>query len=82
MYEVHVGTRSGTVGKLRARTLGMHGLEPLACMDVMDGLCEAKQIHHNGLALQSKLSPLQMIGFAEQSQSIIKKALQSKANLS
>ena len=40
MYEVHVGTRSGTVGKLRARTLGMHGLEPLACMDVMDGLCE------------------------------------------
>jgi hypothetical protein len=38
-----------------------------------DWLCEAKPILHNGLALRSKAYPSKWIGFAKQSQSIIKK---------
>ena len=45
-----------------------------------DWLCEAKPILHNGLALRSKAIQSKWIGFAKQSQSIIEKALRSKAN--
>jgi len=46
----------------------------------MTDCCEAKPILHNGMALRSKAIPSKLIGFAEQSQSIIKKSLRSKAH--
>jgi len=46
----------------------------------MTDCCEAKPILHNGMALRSKAIPSKLIGFAKQSQSIIKKSLRSKAH--